>query len=336
MGIDVSVIVPTRNRCGCLERLLDSVFHQTLPVDRFEVIVVSDGSTDGTADLVRTAQATHKNLRLLEQACKGPAAARNTGVGMARGQFLAFTDDDCVVSPDWLEQLVGAFARTSAVGIQGRTTTDWDKRTPLTNEVINEHGTCGVPTCNAAYRKTVYEAVGGFDESFRFPHNEDAEFAWRVERLGPIVFVPEVHVHHPPRMETLSKRAYWVRYLETEFLLRRKHPELYRQRCGSSPWLTIYWRGFVVTQLKTLRNNLRYLLVPFRPTYFVQGNALVLLRWWNLIRFYPHYLRAARKYGLMASERSLAQPARLPTVPALKAGLDGGEKAETISGSGRQ
>lgn len=310
MGIEASVIVPTHNRCGLLERLLQSLFGQTLSPDRFEIIVVSDGSTDGTRELVEALRKEHGNLVFIEQASRGPAAARNAACRAARGKYLAFTDDDCVADRDWLERLLEVFDRTDAVAVQGRTSTDEAACTPLTNQVKNETGMYGVPTCNAGYRKQIIEIVGGFDESFPFPHNEDADLAWKVEKLGPVPFVPEVHVVHPPRPETLFQRAHWVRYLESDFLLFAKHPDAYRERCTASPWLTIYRQAFIVAQFGALKASLKYLLPPSKPRFFFQGIGLVLVRGFNLVRFYPFYLRAAWRYGRQGCTESAAASLR--------------------------
>lgn len=300
---EISVVVATFNRRDSLKRLLGSLLEQTLSPGRFEVIVVNDGSTDGTADLVREVSLSRENVKLLEVENGGPGAARNAGARAARGRYLAFTDDDCVASKGWLEQLLTVFERTGAVGVQGRTTTNRQARTPLTHqmEVLSSWLTA-MPTCNAGYRKDVFDRVGGFDESFPFAHNEDADLAWRVEEIGKTVFAPEVHVMHPPRRDRFSKRARWVRFLESEFLLYYKNENKYRKYVNPSPWWTIYWNVFVVGQLQWLKSCCRYLLKPFRPHYFVVGVALIVVLWFNLIRFFPAYWRAQSLYRFKYSK----------------------------------
>ena len=227
---EILVVVATFNRRDSLKRLLSSLFEQTLSPARFEVIIVSDGSTDGSADLVRELGSSRENLELLELKNRGPGAARNAGAHAARGRYLAFTDDDCVASRDWLEQFLIVFERTGAVGVQGRTTTDRLARTPLTHEMeVLSPWLAAMPTCNAAYLKDAFDVAGGFDEAFPFAHNEDADLAWRVAEVGKTVFAPEVHVMHPPRSDRFSKRARWVRFLESEFLLYYKNQEKYRK-----------------------------------------------------------------------------------------------------------
>jgi GT2 family glycosyltransferase len=306
INLRISVVVATFNRRESLRRLLESLSRQSLLTDQFEVIIVSDGASDGTVEFVRELKTNRPNLTLLELQRRGPAAARNAGARLARGRFLAFTDDDCLASETWLEQLLIVFAQTDAVAVQGCTTTDRAARSPLTHYVeILSPCLTSMPTCNAAYRKDIFDAAGGFDEAFRFAHNEDADLAWRVEDMGKIVFAPEAHIIHPPRPDTLWKRARWVQSLESEFTLYYKNPDKYRRYISQSPWLTIYWNVFVIGQLRLVKSNCKYLIGPFKPHYFIIGIGLILARSFNLIRFFPGYFRARARY------RSLAQCANV-------------------------
>ena len=211
---------------------MESLARQTLPQADFEVIVVSDGSSDGTIEMLQGFKSRFQNLAVLELKNRGPGAARNAGARKASGRSVAFTDDDCLPATDWLEQILKAFERTGAAAIQGTTTTDRAARTPLTHQVeVLGPMLTSVPTCNAAYLKEAFDAAGGFDESFRFAHDEDADLAWRVEELGRIVFAPEVRVVHPPRRDGFWKRARWLRGLESDFLLFYKNPVKYPKIC---------------------------------------------------------------------------------------------------------
>ena len=96
-----SVIVPTYKRRAALERCLAALDAQTLARDRFEVIVVDDGSPAPPRETVARV-ATSLNVRLIEQANAGPASARNAGARAARGEYVVFTDDDCCPAPEWL------------------------------------------------------------------------------------------------------------------------------------------------------------------------------------------------------------------------------------------
>ncbi len=300
---DISVVVPTFNRKESIRTVLEALGDQTLAPDRFEVIIVSDGSTDGTVDLIRGLQNRVRRLRVLDLPNRGPAAARNSGARAARGRYLAFTDDDCVPAKDWLEQLVGAFERTGAAAVQGRTTTDRSTKTPLTHQIeIGRPWLSSMSTCNAGYDKHVFDRVEGFDAAFRFAHNEDRDLVWRVEELGPVVFAPEAHIVHPPRPDRFWRIARRVKVFESDFLLYYKNPAKYRKYVSPSPWFTIYWLVFVVQQLGELKSNCRYLIKSFRPLQFFTGLALVFARWFYLLRFFPTYLKARIFYQSPASQ----------------------------------
>ena len=183
------------------------------------------------------------------------------------------------------------------MALQGRTTTDRLARTPLTHQIeVLSHWPAALPTCNAAYRKDVFDQVGGFDVGFKFAHNEDADLAWRVEEVGRIVFAPQVHIIHPPRKDRFWKSARWVRYLESDFYLYYKHPAKYRNYISASPWWTIYWKFFFVAQFGLMKSCCKCLVYPFRPLHFVGGIGLVIARGFNMIRFLPDYWKAQSRY----------------------------------------
>jgi GT2 family glycosyltransferase len=291
----ISIVVATFNRRDSLMRLLESFSKQTCP--SFEIIVVSDGSTDGTVHMLHELKGHIGKLRVIDAENRGPGAARNAGARVASADYLAFTDDDCVASEDWLDQFLLAFEQTGAVAVQGRTTTERLSRSPLTHQMeILTPQLKTLPTCNVAYLKSAFKAVGGFDESFKFAHNEDADLAWRIEEVGKIVFVPEAKIMHPPRPDSFWKRACWVQALEGDFLLYHKNRDKYRKYRSFSPWWNIYWNIFIVGQIRMIKANCKYLLKPFRPHYFFVGMALVAARWLNLIRFFPIYYKASNSY----------------------------------------
>jgi GT2 family glycosyltransferase len=301
---EVSVIVPTFNRRDSLRRLLESLLRQTLSPARYQVIVVSDGSTDDTMKMVLEMKGNFPNLEVLDLANRGPAAARNSGANAASGRCLAFTDDDCVASQDWLEQLLLVFQRTGAVAVQGKTTTDRSACTPLTHQMeVARPWPSAMPSCNAAYLKSVFDKVGGFDETFKFAHNEDADLAWRAEEYGKIVYAPDVHIIHPPRNDGFFKIARRVRLFECDFLLFNKQRVKYKKYISPSPWWTIYWKIFVVQQLRDLKSNCRYLVKSFKPLHFSIGLSLIFAQWFYLVRYFPAYLDAQRLYSPRPNSR---------------------------------
>ena len=167
-----SVIVPVYNGADTLPRCLQALQAQTFPVDRFEIIVVDDGSTDGSAEVARSFGAP-----VVSQLNAGPAAARNHGAKMARGDVLLFTDADCAPDPDWIERMAGSFEIPEVAGVKGIYRTQqrglvarfvqaeyedkYDRMRSL--ETIDF-----VDTYSAGYRTEVFWAFDGFDVSFPF------------------------------------------------------------------------------------------------------------------------------------------------------------------------
>jgi len=178
-------VVPTRDRSELLEALLDSLGRQALDPSRFEVIVVDDASTDATpAVLERVAESAPYELRVVRGPGIGPAAARNRGWREASSPLIAFTDDDCVVTPAWLGELVEAADGDETI-VQGRTDLapgDAEKVGPFSRVLqITEPGPY-FATCNVLYPRALLERLDGFDEEFLT--GEDTDLGWRAQETG--------------------------------------------------------------------------------------------------------------------------------------------------------
>ena len=208
----VTVIVAARNAAATIEKCLAALGVQG-GVD-FEVIVADDGSGDDT----RAMAASFDGVRVLELDWGGPARARNVGVRAARGEIVAFTDADCVPHPDWLRELVRCFDDPDVAGAGGDQVSPEDE-TPfgrrvqeffkaigfMTDYIRSGASPGGIretthnPSCNSAYRKAVFEEVGGFSED-QFP-GEDVELDLKLRRLGhKLVYNPAAVVgHYRPR-----------------------------------------------------------------------------------------------------------------------------------------
>lgn len=134
-SIQISVVIPTCHRNDllalCLERLAPGT--QTLPADRYEVIVTDDGTRSTVESLVRE---RFPWAQWVAGPCNGPAANRNNGVRLARGEWVAFTDDDCLPSPHWLAGYVQALDSAASV-YEGKTTYEAGIRSPLYQSPIN-------------------------------------------------------------------------------------------------------------------------------------------------------------------------------------------------------
>ena len=236
---EVSVVVATHQRRALLARLVEALECQ----DRrdVEIVVVDDGSTDGTwEELERLAAACKHPMRILRQdRPTGPAAARNRGWREAQGRVVAFTDDDCVPTPGWLQTLTAPILEDRADVAQGVTMpprAQWDGSGPFarTMWVLDEDGFYA--TCNMAYRRDVLERAEGFDERFLRPFGEDTDLAWRAIEAGArTAFVETAVVHHevwpsswPAHVRDRARR-------EGIVLAAREHPQI-RARFWRRRW----------------------------------------------------------------------------------------------------
>jgi GT2 family glycosyltransferase len=239
----VSIIIPTRDRKESLREALESLSGLSYPRDQWEVIVVDDGSVDGTDRLMGELQSRlslplhyHKRER------RGLSSAKNFGIKQARGQILVFTDDDCILEKDWLNKLLTAFD-SPEVGVAGGP--DQMPRSGsflagcVDYSVTSFVGTGGVREgramrvaqyyprgCNTAVRKSVIEEVGGFDESL-IP-GEDIELVYRIKQAGyGIRYVPDAFVWHKRRgsVKGFVRQIFSRGYGRVE--LGRRHRELF-------------------------------------------------------------------------------------------------------------
>lgn len=210
-----SVIIPTFNRPPLLAKCLTAIFALEFPSEDFEVMVVNDGSSGQTPDYL--ASINQPNFRWFSQEHRGPAAARNLAAQKSQADFLAFTDDDCLVPPDWLQRLSEGFSKhPQAAAVGGYLEAppqvlakNW--RAQL--EAFETHQIYGAGlgeyvggfespaggTNNIAYRRHVFEKLGGFDETFPVPAGEDADLKLRTVEAGcPIVYLPLKVTHLDP------------------------------------------------------------------------------------------------------------------------------------------
>jgi GT2 family glycosyltransferase len=208
-----SLIIPTYNRRETLRRCLAAATSQDYP--DYEVIVVDDASTDGSREMVRQEFPQVRYFR--QEVNQGPAAARNRGIEAATGEIVAFTDDDCLVPPDFLSHLADGYRRYPKVAGVGGYLDASDEvlrhnlfaqyEEYITHQVhkAGPEPYLGGFECPAggtnsmSYRRDVLEAVGGFDETFPVPGGEDADLKWRVVQAGSqLLYVPIKVIHLQP------------------------------------------------------------------------------------------------------------------------------------------
>ena len=242
----ISIVVCTYNGAATLRDCLEGVGALRYP--RYETIVVDDGSTDASAAI-----AQELGARVVSTPNRGLSAARNTGLHAARGEIVAYLDDDARPDADWLTYLADTFAATRHAGIGGPNIPPADE-TGVASCVANAPGgpvhvlfsdteAEHLPGCNMAFRRSVLLELGGFDPQFRVA-GDDVDLCWRLEQAGHTLgFHPAAMVWHRRRT---TVRRFWRQqrgYGRAEALLERKWPDKYNMP-GHPTWGgRLYGRG---------------------------------------------------------------------------------------------
>lgn len=212
MSPTTTVVIPLYNDAASIGKVLDALEIQT-GAPPFEVIVVDDGSTDLGPELVQ------KRATLIRQANAGPAAARNTGAGQAKGDYLLFLDADCTPSAHWVERLTSAMLDTGYDGVMGTLTAANDGVVPrlVQLEVEDRYRSMArakdgvdfiaAPSCG--FNRRVFLALGGFNQSLR--QAEDVEMGYRFTEAGHrIAFVADAPVAH-------EHQTTWGEFIRTKY-----------------------------------------------------------------------------------------------------------------------
>lgn len=230
------MIIPARNAAGTIGECILAVLSQTMPRDLYEVIVVDDGSSDGTPGVARQLGA-----RVVPQPPFGAAAARNTGARAARGDLLVFVDPDCVPRIDWLSQMVAPFQANDVVAVTGAYETHQEALIPRSiqaqfDDTYRRRGRCGATSIvegySAAYRRSVFAALGGFDPALGAA--DDLELSYRIASCGRLVFTPKAIVlhRHGPSLSGYVERS--LRDGLWRSLVYARHPARLLTHPGSS------------------------------------------------------------------------------------------------------
>jgi glycosyltransferase involved in cell wall biosynthesis len=215
-----SVVIPTHGRPSELRACLQALCAVDYPADRFEVIVVDDGSPTPVESVVALFR-ERLTVALVRQEKSGPAAARNTGVAKAKGTLLAFTDDDCLPDPGWLRELARRLAEAPDDMIGGRTinglldnlfsTATQELISYLYDYYASAYGQPRLFTSNnlAVHAGWLLE-IGGFDAGFAFAGGEDRELCDRWVGGGRrMTYAPNAVVRH---VHVLNFRGFWQQH----------------------------------------------------------------------------------------------------------------------------
>jgi GT2 family glycosyltransferase len=219
--LSFSVIIPTYARPARLAACLEALAGLDYPRAHYEVIVVDDGSPLPPRSVVRDCAeraGPSFQLTLVERPHAGPATARNAGAAQARGDFLAFTDDDCQPAANWLTELSARLLDHPDHIVGGRTINALSGNLfatasqLLVDYLYEQHRTASADTGfftsnNLALARDGFQSLGGFDETFPLAAGEDRELCDRWLRGGGrLAFSPGAIVHH---MHALTLRGFW-------------------------------------------------------------------------------------------------------------------------------
>jgi len=209
----ISIIIPTLNRKTVLERALLSLNKVDYSRKFLEVVVVNDGSTDGTSDLLKTVgKKLNYSFKALEGGRKGISHAKNVAIENSKGEIIISTDDDCMFEPDWLKKLIKPFVnlKVGSVGGEDRAYQKSNLFSLCADYAFSCFAGSGgihgrqMPVklgrfcpmgCNMAIRKKALEKTGLFDE--KIAPGEETDLVYRLEKAGyKTIFAPEAFVWH--------------------------------------------------------------------------------------------------------------------------------------------
>jgi len=217
----VSIVIPTYNRASFLEKCLLPLLQQSYPLERYEVIMIDDGSTDDTVSRAQTLVRGWPGVfRLLQQANAGPASARNTGLAASTADIIAFVDSDCAVQHDWLNELVTAIGASNADGIGGPIIGgDIDNWVARYLEAVKfyrhrvQHGQVDyLVTTNTAFKRAALLAIGGFAADSPDVWAEDVDLSFKLKAAGYTLAVtnaaPMIHYGTLNTVRALINKLY--------------------------------------------------------------------------------------------------------------------------------
>lgn len=231
---EISIAVCTYNRADVLPKCLDSLAKQSVDPSIFEVVIVDNNSTDGTKKIADEFCAKFPNFRYVFEKRQGHSQARNRAIAEAKGEYLAFIDDDAFADKDWVKSILECFAETDADVIGGpiRSFVDSGKipafynakaydfnRGSARKRMMPPKFDFGFPGGNSCYKRTLFTEIGSYSENFglvngKLQMGEDSEVGYRLLKAGKIFYYePGMKIEHHLRLNNLTlagmmKRSY--------------------------------------------------------------------------------------------------------------------------------
>jgi glycosyltransferase involved in cell wall biosynthesis len=219
----LSIVIPARNAARTIDLLLGDLVGMEL--SGVEVVVVDDGSHDGTTPVIKQWAGRIPRLTVVDGPGRGPAAARNRGAARASGSWLAFIDADVRLPGDWLRRGLARIGTDVAV-IEGLVRPAGGTDEGLVRHSATSHGNGVFVSANLWVRRDAFERVGGFDERYVAPWREDTDLGWRLAAIGVAsATAPELVVLHPYYRRSVASLFGDAKRIRADTRLRRKFPE---------------------------------------------------------------------------------------------------------------
>jgi glycosyltransferase involved in cell wall biosynthesis len=303
----ISIIIPTYNRLPILEKCLKALEKQKFTdykISNYEIIVVDDGSTDGTLEWLAKNNAQFPHVRAFSQEHQGPAAARNLGIKEAKGDIIIFIDSDLVVTENFVTAHANALLEgQKKIGSDRLFTYGWVINTcnfenPTVEPYkITDFSAAYFATGNVAIARKWLEEVGLFDTRFQLYGWEDLELGVRLKKLGlKLIKCPEAvgyHWHPPFNLEQISKLIdREIQRGRMGVLFYQKHPTWEVRMMIQMTWLHRLLWGILSLRgklnEKTMQPLLQWLIEQGKPQLALEI-ARIFLNWYNVRGVYAAY-----------------------------------------------
>jgi len=196
----VTIVIPVHNSAATIGKAISATLIQEYPIDKLEIVVVDDGSSDNSAQIIRKFP-----VKYIFQPNSGPAKARNIGWQSSRGDIICFTDSDCIPEKNWINKIIARYVSDKIAGVGGSYDIADDKSwlaKCIHEEIIQRHLkmpelSTHLASYNFSCRKSVLKEIGGFDESFKAASAEDNELSYRIRKKGyDLIFDKDIKVAH--------------------------------------------------------------------------------------------------------------------------------------------
>ncbi len=340
MSLLCSVVIPTHNRSDCLQKMLKALSRQTLAKGQFEVIVVMDGCTDNSEELLKQTQ-TDFHLEYVLQQQAGQARARNVGVQLAHADVIVFLDDDVIPEPECLEHHLRNHSAGNSIAVLGQAHIAlplhpslyqkvvwawWEDRyheMQQPGRIVSYRDFC---VGNASLLKNDFISVGGFDESFAGYGGEDFDLGYRLLKKGVVFHFEDKavawHYHETSPYQVLKNM-----YQEGmhDVILATKYPEIRRG-------LRLMQHTQAIDFLMQKPLLAKGLIIGLKPFLFIY-EALGFRRLWrNLfgkLRHCSYWQGVYQQLGSFKAYQQFCEAA--PPIPVIQLDLTHGFSTEAIS-----